>query len=370
MNIAFDHQIFTRQAYGGISRYFARLASDLMSLNNRVYIMAPLHANRYLDEIPEAIVNGLKFETFPGKTKSLVLAINHQLSKRAFSGLSIDVLHETYYSSLPVCKNARCRIITVYDMIHEKYPSYFSRWDRTIKNKRQAIDRADHVICISHSTKKDLCELYDIADEKVSVVHLGCDVFSMLPSGDAKPRSFNRPFLLYVGSRRGYKNFEGMLRAISINNDLKRNFDVVAFGGGQFTSKENELILRLGFAENSVRQIGGDDNLLARLYLDARAFVYPSIYEGFGLPPLEAMAHGCPVVTSNSSSLPEVVGDAGAYFNPWDDDAQSQAIASVVFDEQLRSKLISSGSSRVAAFTWDRCAQETQAVYQKVITRK
>lgn len=370
MNIAFDHQIFTRQAYGGISRYFARLASDLMSLNNHVYIMAPLHANRYLDEIPEAIVNGLKFETFPGKTKSLVLAINHQLSKRAFSGLSIDVLHETYYSSLPVCKNARCRIITVYDMIHEKYPSYFSRWDRTIKNKRQAIDRADHVICISHSTKKDLCELYDIEDEKVSVVHLGCDVFSALPSGDAKPRSFNRPFLLYVGSRRGYKNFEGMLRAISINNDLKRDFDVVAFGGGQFTSKENELILRLGFAENSVRQIGGDDNLLACLYSDARAFVYPSIYEGFGLPPLEAMAHGCPVVTSNSSSLPEVVGDAGAYFNPLDDDAQSQAIASVVFDEQLRSKLISSGSSRVAAFTWDRCAQETQAVYQKVIARK
>jgi len=148
---------------------------------------------------------------------------------------------------------------------------------------------------------------------------------------------------------------------------LRNAFDVIAFGGDTFNAAEQALIAKLGFAPQSVRQVGGDDAVLGSLYAQARAFIYPSMYEGFGLPPLEAMAHDCPVVTSNSSSMPEVVGNAGEYFDPMDIEAQAEAICSVVFDEQRRSELIELGRQRLHLFSWERCALETQAVYQKVL---
>lgn len=144
----------------------------------------------------------------------------------------------------------------------------------------------------------------------------------------------------------------------------------MAFGGGAFNADELALISTLGFAPQAVRQVGGGDEVLGSLYADAAAFVYPSVYEGFGLPPLEAMAHNCPVVTSNSSSMPEVVGYAGEYFDPLDVEAQSDAICKVVFDAQRRSQLIELGGQRLPMFSWDRCALETQAVYQQVLLDK
>jgi glycosyltransferase involved in cell wall biosynthesis len=161
-----------------------------------------------------------------------------------------------------------------------------------------------------------------------------------------------------------------MLKAVSSSPALKNAFDVVAFGGGAFNAAEQEIIAQLGFEPNTVRQLFGGDHVLGQLYAQARAFVYPSVYEGFGLPPLEAMAHDCPVVTSNSSSMPEVVGDAGEYFDPIDIEAQAQAIESVVFDEQRRGQLIAAGRQRLPLFSWERCASETQVVYQKVLATK
>lgn len=187
--------------------------------------------------------------------------------------------------------------------------------------------------------------MFGMPDHKVSVVHLGFEKFDALPRAIEPQASLTSPFLLYVGSRGGYKNFERMLRAVALNPALKKSIDVVAFGGGPFNSVEHALIATLGFGPNAVRQVGGGDAVLGGLYARARAFVYPSVYEGFGLPPLEAMAHDCPVVSSNSSSMPEVVGDAGAYFDPLDVQAQSEAIASVVFDETRRNALVAAGGS-------------------------
>jgi glycosyltransferase involved in cell wall biosynthesis len=370
MKIVFDHQTFTQQSYGGISRYFVRLAQGLLELGEQIDVVAPLHRNRYLKDLPCTSVHGVELKRFPPRTGRLAMLVNHYLSKLKVPGLAADILHETYYSGKPVSTAAKGRVISVYDMIHEKYPTNFSLHDPARKYKRLAVGSADHVICISHSTKNDLCALFDVPEHKVSVVHLGFEKFAGQPGGAEPLYETVRPFLLYVGSRGGYKNFERMLQAIALKPTLKNAFDVVAFGGGAFTAAEQAFIAQLGFGPNTVRQVGGGDDVLGRLYAKARAFVYPSVYEGFGLPPLEAMAHDCPVVTSNSSSMPEVVGDAGAYFDPLDIDAQGHAIASVVFDEQRRSDLISAGRHRLLMFSWKRCAYETQAVYKKVLAAK
>ena len=372
MKIIFDHQVFTQQSYGGISRYFVRLMQGLITLGHQADVIAPFHRNRYLNDLPPERVHGLQLESFPPKTGRLMMVVNDQLSKLKLRGMYPDVLHETYYGAQPLCPSAKGRVITVYDIIHEKYRANFSTRDPAIRYKRLAIDRADHVICISHSTKSDLCSLFNVPEHKVSVVHLGFEKFNQRGNSSHTPITAppQRPFLLYVGSRGGYKNFARMLKAVASRSALQGALDVVAFGGGAFNAEELALVGTLGFAPQAVRQVGGGDEVLGTLYAAAAAFVYPSVYEGFGLPPLEAMAHNCPVVTSNSSSMPEVVGNAGEYFDPLDIEAQSDAICKVVFNAQRRSQLIELGRQRLEMFSWDRCALETQAVYQRVLRNK
>lgn len=372
MKIVLDHQIFTLQSYGGISRYFVRLMQGLIAVAHQIDVIAPIHRNRYLRDLPPDRVHGVELERFPPKTGRLMMVVNDHLSKIKMRGMCPDVLHETYYSPRKLCQTAKGRVITVYDMIHEKFASEFSLKDPTTKYKRAAVSRADHVICISQSTKKDLCEIFDVPENKVTVIHLGFEKFqhSGSPADSSTDVHLRRPFLLYVGSRSGYKNFARMLKAVAARSALKHSFDIVAFGGGSFSAAELTLINALGFASNSVRQVSGGDTVLGWLYEHAAAFVYPSLYEGFGLPPLEAMAHNCSVVTSNSSSMPEVVGDAGEYFDPLDLDGQADAICNVVFDIKRSNQLIELGGKRLAMFSWEHCALETFSVYQKVLQEK
>jgi len=254
-------------------------------------------------------------------------------------------------------------------MIQERFPAEFQAGNPISRLKRIAVSRADHIICISYSTKNDLCELFNVPEDRVSVVHLGFDKFER-EGDECYSGRICRPYLLYVGDRSGYKNFLSLLKAVASQAVLQNCFDVVAFGGGALSSVEKSLIRDLGFRADAVRQIGGDDSVLGALYSGATAFVYPSLYEGFGLPPLEAMAHDCPVVTSNASSMPEVVGPAGEYFNPADIDALAEAINTVVFDSIRRDELILAGRERLGLFSWSRCAEETRDIYRAVLRSK
>lgn len=365
MKIAFDHQIFTMQRYGGISRYFSRLAKEFIYMGDNPRIMAAFHRNYYLNDLPQSNVIGTQLKWFPPKTNRFFAAFNRFSCGRNVKKFEPSVYHETYYSSSPVEISGAARILTVYDMIHERFKESFSGRDKTSLNKRAAVDRADHIISISHSTKRDLCEQFDVAPDKVSVVHLG---FEMFPSSSMENLFINsiRPFLLFVGNRRGYKNFAGMLRAVASRRELSSEFDIVAFGGGSFDGFDASLIQSLDLRPNSVLQVSGSDELLGAYYRRAAAFVYPSRYEGFGLPPLEAMAHGCPVITSNTSSMPEVVGQAGEFFSPDDIDEQAQAICNVVFDATRSDDLVLLGKERLENFSWRTCAKETRVVYQGV----
>jgi glycosyltransferase involved in cell wall biosynthesis len=243
-------------------------------------------------------------------------------------------------------------------------------------DKYKAVQRADHVICISEHTRQDLVRLFNVRTNKLSVIHLGCDLSSQErhtdPASDSVPAlnpKPSRPFLLYVGLRAGYKNFAGMIKAIAASSKLMKDFDLIAFGGGDFTLAEQQILNSLGFDPQQVRQESGTDQDLNLLYRRAAAFIYPSTYEGFGLPPLEAMAMECPVVSSHTSSMPEVIGDAAEFFDPNETDSIQFAIEQVVFSEERKQDLIKKGNQRVAQFAWSACAEKTLRVYKALVNK-
>lgn len=366
MKIAFDFQAFTLQRYGGISRYFTTLAEVFHQQGEEVKVLAGLHQNQYLQRTSKEIVIGVGMEGFPAKSGSVFRIANHCFSQWNQSLLRPDIVHETYYSALPKLRSKVPRVLTVYDMIHERFPADFFRFDRTHHKKKKAINSADHIICISQSTKNDLLSYIDLDDSKVSVVHLGIDMEVFEPPSSSNAIQ-SEPFLLYVGNRSGYKNFSGFLEAYSNSALLRNNVKIKAFGGGEFNSSELNLFRKLGLRDGYVSQIAGDDVRLAAMYRSALCLVYPSKYEGFGIPPLEAMASGCPVVASNTSSLPEVIRDAGILFSPDKVDEIQIALETVVSDHNLRTNLIARGLSNVKQFGWSKVADNTMLVYKSLV---
>jgi len=367
MKIAFDHQTFNYQSYGGISRYYAMLAQELLKQEQEIGIFAGIHRNNYLKDLPSSVVKGLKIANYPPKTGRIFQAFNHYWSDYQIRKWNPDIIHETYYSFMPCRKSPAPRVTTVYDMIHELFPQMFLARDKTSDWKRKVFERVDHIISISQSTKNDLVELFGIDEGKISIVHLGVDIASFTDYKARTNKGLERPFLLYVGARGGYKNFNAVLSAMASSKKLKTDFDLVAFGGGAFTVDERALISSLGLTEKQIRQVAGNDDKLVDLYYQATAFVYPSLYEGFGLPPLEAMACSCPVISSNTSSMPEIIGDAGVYFTPSSVDDIQRAIEEVVYSPSRIEQCKKQGLERVRLFGWDKCARETLDIYEKII---
>ncbi|MFT4802820.1 MAG: glycosyltransferase involved in cell wall biosynthesis [Psychroserpens sp.] len=366
MKIAFDNKIFNIQSYGGVSRYYTSLAQELLKKNQDVGFFVGAHINNYLEILPNDAVRGMKLNSYPPKMSRIIIMLNNYFTNMQINNWQPEIVHETYYSSTPLHKTKAPRITTIHDMIHELYPKMFSANDKTTNNKRNTFDRVDHIISVSQNSKNDLIELFGVEEDKISVIHLGVDP-SFFNFSSQRDSALQRPFLLYVGSRGGYKNFHSVLQAISNSNRLRNDFDLVAFGGGRFSRKESEVISSLGLDEKHVRQTGGDDKKLKELYHLAAAFIYPSLYEGFGIPPLEAMACSCPVISSNTSSMPEVIGDAGEYFDPTDVDELKVAIENVVYSSIRTEELKLLGQNRIKAFSWEKTAKSTLDVYQRML---
>jgi glycosyltransferase involved in cell wall biosynthesis len=371
VKVAFDHQIFSLQRYGGISRYFFELASRLPAHGvTEVSVIAPLYINNYLAAdsggrftrgryVPRRTAEGLW-----GVVPNIVSLANLLSEPLAWRKANPDVIHETYFATKPIGKGRR-RVVTVHDMTHELFADEALAARQTIRAKRAAVQRADHVICNSENTRRDLLRLYGIDPARTSVVHLGCSLTTVHASELKVDRGKGRPTLLYVGNRVGYKNFGTLLQAYG-NSPVLREFELIAFGGHPVQPDERKEISRLGITDR-VRFESGSDSELAARYRDATAFIYPSKYEGFGIPPLEAMGHGCPVVCSNAGSIPEVVGDAGVYFDPNNPEDLRTALERVATTEGLQADLRARGHMRVATFSWDKCAAATAQIYREIM---
>ena len=365
MKIVYDSQIFAEQEYGGISRYVCALASQMSGLSDvEIKVVAPLHVNRYLKGLGKDIVVGCYVPRLP-KTARLIRSLSAALCVPVAGLMHADIVHETYYAERSPWSAQVPHVLTIYDMIEERFPESFVAGYPLAQRKRCAVNRAAHVFCISENTRRDLLDLHRLPEDRVSVTYLGYD---KLPLSGPKAQDLvgASPFILYVAGRHGYKNFEGLIRAYAASDWLMGNFRIVCFGGGPFLPAEHALMAALGLTGSQVLHVGGDDERLAALYKAAVALVYPSKYEGFGIPPLEAMSLDCPVICSNSSSIPEVVGDAGEYFDPFDLESIKTSIEQVLQSSQRRLELVSLGQTRCKLFSWERCAHETLDVYRRL----
>jgi glycosyltransferase involved in cell wall biosynthesis len=196
------------------------------------------------------------------------------------------------------------------------------------------------------------------------VTHLGFKDFSSFK--EYKKKTFSdKKYLLFVGRRAIYKNFNALLKAYSSSEELMKNFNIIQFGGNKFSKEEIELIKSLKIDQSNIIHLNGNDKTLFDLYSNASALILPSLYEGFGLPILEAMSIGCPVVCSNTSSLPEVAGSAVKYFDPKNYEDIKEAIISVVFSSTYKNELIKLGYDQVKKFSWEKCAKDTLKIYKK-----
>jgi len=230
----------------------------------------------------------------------------------------------------------------------------------------RGIKRASHVIAVSQHTKSDLIGYLKIPEDKISVIYNGTDHSIFKPYN---VKLLDKPYILYVGSERPRKNLDRLIEAFAIlRRDLPELRLVKVGAAGR--SKEYRYATRRKLDSLGITDVIFIDYIseldLAHYYSSAALLAYPSLYEGFGFPPLEAMACGCPVVTSNTSSLPEVVGDAGITVDPYDTDRLAQAMREVLTNSQLRDYMVRKGLEQAKKFSWERAAEQTQEVYDKV----
>jgi glycosyltransferase involved in cell wall biosynthesis len=356
-----DEQIFAIQPYGGISRMFAELARQFVSDPALDVELLPLSApiiNRYvLDN--ELIRTRLAVWDAGHEYKSLA-----RYAMRVQPRRGLDIVHNTFYlphglASYPGAK----RIVTVHDMIPELMPKTRRRLDFLTMKKRYVMS-AHHVICVSESTKADLLRTYGPIEAPISVVHHGVDE-AFRPGVPASP-GLPDQYVLFVGNRSQYKDATVLMKAFAAIAAQHPDLKVLFVGGGTFTSAEERDLRRLGI-EARADQVSLTDDAMPSAYGNAVMCVFPSRFEGFGLPALEAMACGTPTVLARGTSLPEVGGTAAAYFEPGNAHELAAAMSLLLADADLRQEHREAGIERAALFTWRKSAEETAAVYRAAL---
>lgn len=356
MNICLDNIIFSLQQAGGISVYWTEIWSRLLKENISAYAIEDKKSKSnifrsYLDISEKFIIK----EKLPTKI-SRYLKATLPLEK-------IDIFHSSYYRP---CNRNIPTIHTCYDFTYEYYRKGPSRLVHSL-HKKKALTSAHGIICISESTKRDLMKFFPKIDEdKISVIHLGVsEAFKPIKKVDAQllvrdKINLHKPFCLFVGDRNGYKNFLSAVHAIK----ACKGHILVIVGGGKLKAKElnklNELI-----PDKWIHLDKLSSDLLNALYNLAHALIYPSSYEGFGIPVIEAMSSRCPVIAINSSSIPEVSGSAAILIDKPDYENIAHYIIALE-DDFLREEMVLKGLDNVRRFTWDDCYIKTKNFYKKI----
>ncbi|GAB4002552.1 glycosyltransferase family 1 protein [Spirosoma daeguense] len=365
MKILYDHQTFSLQKYGGISRYHVELITGINKTpTNQASASLLLTDNIHIHEAGLKVPFSLPKQHFPGKGR-VTYYINQLYSLSQVRKKNYDIFHATYYDPyfLPHVAN-KPFVVTFHDMIYEKfseqYPNLVSD-NRIIDNKKLLAEKADRIVAVSEHTKKDMVEILNIDPNKIEVIYHG----SSLQTPSQYETSVVEPYLLFVGNRGGYKNFQGLL--VAIQSLLKKySVKLICAGGGPFTPSEQKNISDLAL-EQYVEQQPITDQTLPLQYHQAVAFIFPSIYEGFGIPILEAFACDCPCIVSNTSSLPEVAGDAALYFDPLQGESIANAVERMLTDSTLRQSIIEKGREQLKLFSWPKAVSQTIDLYQSLL---
>lgn len=354
MKVLYDAQIFTSQKFGGISRYFVELLRN-MPRDISTDVAVRFSHNVYINDVRPV----RDFPSVPFK-KDIVKHLNNRRSALMVGRGDFDVFHPTYYNPYFLKRLNRPYVITVHDMIHERFPESFSKTDATRANKRLTVMNAAGIIAISESTKRDLIEMYGLPEERITVIYHG----PTLTGGDEERVDVPEHYILFVGDRNRYKNFDRLVDAFADISRVHPDVKLVCTGR-PFNKNELQRFADKGIAGRVEHRFVSDAGL-RYLYGHALCFVFPSLFEGFGFPVLESFGAGCPIVLSDTSSLPEIAGDGGVYFNPYDAGDMRDRILQVIDDSALRQRMVERGYEIAGTFSWERTAAQTAALYRKV----
>lgn len=363
MKILYDYQGLTQQV-GGVSRCFCEYIKEL-SKENEVKIACPHTRNIYMQEIlgrhPSAL---MRFPYWKELTRKLAIPLNKTSAYFAVKRNDFDIFHPTmdwaYYYQDVIRKPY---VLTIHDLIPEIYyakePEKHKRLASWLEIRKACLKGATRVMCVSEHTKNDLLYYYDFLEpERIDVVYHGIHPFKSQYSENNWGR-----YILYVGQRGAYKNFVFSLEALKPL--LLDQIDLrIVCTGSPFSSDERMCLKQLGL-ENRIFCTGFvNDTMLASLYHNALTFIYPSKYEGFGIPILEAFVNSCPACISNTTCFPEVGGDAVSYFDPNDKVSILNAVSRVINDRQYSEELRVKGLVRSKSFTWKAAAEKVFNCYQ------
>jgi len=391
MKILYDHQMFFRQNYGGVSRYYCELMNQFSHDSDISFILSLRYVqndnleqfpqlNRYWSKRYNFLYNNRLITSIQKKIRFNALNFglnyiinNQEESVRLLKEQDFDIFHPTYYEPY-FLKYLRKKpfVVTVYDMIHELFPQYFKSSDKTTVWKKELIENAAAVIAISENTRQDIIKFTDIDPDRIHVIYLGnpferqciSEPIILCPESPV----FDKPYLLFVGGRPAYKNFDFFIRSVAGILRDHEDLHVVCAGWLPFSSEEKKVFEELRIPDK-VHHMKINDTVLENLYRNARAFVFPSLYEGFGLPVLEAFSCNCPAIISNTSSLPEIGDDGAVYFDPNDRESIRSAVEPVLHNEKYRLDLIQKGSERLKFFSWEKTAGSTKKVYTGLVNQ-
>ncbi|MEC4852159.1 MAG: glycosyltransferase family 1 protein, partial [Jaaginema sp. PMC 1079.18] len=353
------------QGIGGVARYFSNLISQLppnykpaLAVNQNPAAIYPSHPNlkifqyNYLGLQPSRISAWFEPYYFQWFTQ-------HN---------QVDLWHLTYYQILTQTplKRIKCPwVITIHDMIHELFSKQIDPDGKQAAAKKEAILGCDAIFCVSENTKRDLLHYYPSVADKVFVTYLGAENPAQ-SSFDSQDFVTTESYYLYVGGRWFYKNFGGLITAFAKVSTLLPNVKLYVVGQA-FNQEEHKQIAELNLTDKITVFSQITDRDLAALYRNSLALVYPSLYEGFGLPPLEAMVNGTPVITSKCSSIPEVVGDAGILIDPRSSHDLAEALLLIYNHPLERERLRAQGYKRAKLFSWERLTEKTLKVYKSLV---
>ena len=375
MTVLYDEQGFA-QAHGGVSRYFVELMKrcpagwdwclPILKTQN-VYLQGEpfnIAAKEHCEKSRLAHLFNMVLAMALPKMVETEDAVNHRNYLKTLENGRFDILHVTSpHPRMNTWKKAVGRHPIV-ATIHDLTPERFWKYDLLIpRMRRRLIADASHLITVSEHTKRDLQELYDVPDEKISVVYNGqsLEISDLGKQIEWLPEKY----ILHVGKREGYKNFDFFVKSIASVLKADRQLFLVCTGS-EFTKREERLLDSLGVRGQTIHRFVRDDEMPA-LFARAQVFVSASLYEGFGLPTVDAFCAGCPVLLSRSSCYPEIGGDAACYFNNGDKDDFQRQIRRILNDEVFRDELRRKGAVRAGLYTWEKCARETFAVYRRVL---
>ena len=363
MKILYDYQMFSIQKFGGVSRYFCELMKNIPS-EHQFKLSLLFSDNQHLKENYDFFkkIDILGDQNFKGKyfIQKKLSYINHYYSRCCISANNFDLFHPTYYNNYFLSSLKKPYIVTVHDLILFKFEDTFFKSIPRKLQMEDVIKKANRIIAVSENTKKDLIEILNINPDKIDVIYHGYN--KTIP---IKKLGFYGKYILFVGRRSLYKNFLTFAKAVSKLLNREKDIKLVCVGP-PFTYDEMTVFSKLEISAQTIA-INVDDHSLNNLYSGALVFVFPSLYEGFGMPILEAFANNCPVCLSNASCFPEIAGNAGVYFDPHNHESILNSIEKVIYDKDFAEKIVQAGQNRLANFSWEKTARETISSYIKTM---